>query len=153
MKTPMPAADASATPRTTRLVARRAVRVACLPLLAWCTLSATQAGAADVALLPPVAEQPLRDPWVPPAAQPSSVPAPAEGAALRAQVERKLKAAFDSADTDGSGAITRAQAEAHGLGYIVNNFDAIDQRHAGVVTFDDVRAFMQRRAAAAQSQR
>ena len=102
---------------------------------------------------PPIAEQPLRDPWVPPSAQPASVPAPTEGAALRAQVESKLKAAFDTADTDGTGAITREQAKAHRLCYIDNHFDAIDKHHSGFVTFADVRGFMQLQADLAQLRR
>ena len=57
-------------------------------------------------------EQPLRDPWVPPESRKPSTAPPAEGAALRAQVERKLKKAFDDADVSHSGSLTRQQANA-----------------------------------------
>jgi hypothetical protein len=109
--------------------------------------------AAATAMPPATMATPLRDPYVPPAARPASVPAPLEGAALRAKVDSKLKASFDTADVDGSGAITRAQAQAHGLGYIAQHFDAIDRAHSGRVSFDDVRSYMQQRAALANQQR
>lgn len=96
---------------------------------------------------PATIETPLRDPWVPPELRkaPSS-PAP-HGAALRAQVERKLKARFDSADVTGNGTLTREQAGAAGLGYIARHFDEIDRQRAGAVSFDDVKRFLQGRGA------
>jgi hypothetical protein len=109
---------------------------------------------AATSIMPPATmATPLRDPYVPPEARPAFVPAPLEGAALRAKVESKLKASFDTADVDGTGTITRAQAQAHGLGYIVQHFDSIDRAHSGRVSFDDVRGFMQQRAAQANQQR
>jgi hypothetical protein len=88
------------------------------------------------------AEQPLRDPWVPPdARKPSTVP-PAEGAALRAQVERKLKQAFDAADTSRTGSLTRQQASAAGLGFVAQHFDEIDRQKSGAVRFDDVKRYL-----------
>jgi hypothetical protein len=124
--------------------------VGCLVVLA-CSTSMTCAVAAN----PPPATMamPLRDPWIPPEARPATVPAPLEGAALRAKAESKLKASFDTADSDGSGAITRSQAQAHGLGYIVQHFDAIDRTHSGRVSFDDLRSYMQQRAAQANQLR
>jgi hypothetical protein len=87
-------------------------------------------------------EQPLRDPWVPPAArQPSTTP-PAQGAALRAQVEAKLKQAFDAADLNHSGVLTRQQAAAGGLGFVAQHFDAIDRQKTGAVRFDDVKRYL-----------
>jgi hypothetical protein len=105
---------------------------------------------ADVAAadMPPASAQtPLRDPWVPPEARTPSTTAPTTGAALNAQVERKLKQAFDAADTGHTGALTREQAQAHGLRYISEHFDEIDRRNAGVVRFDDVKRFLRERGA------
>ena len=109
--------------------------------------------AADPVMPPARMETPLRDPYVPPEARPALVPAPLEGAALRSKVDSKLKASFDTADVDGTGTITRAQAQAHGLGYIAQHFDAIDRGHSGRVSYDDVRSFMQQRAAVARQPR
>jgi len=96
---------------------------------------------------PATIETPLRDPWVPPELRkPAVAPAP-QGAALRAQVERKLKAGFDAADVDRSGILTREQARSAGLGYIVRHFDDIDRQRAGAVSFDDVKRFLRGRGA------
>src|SRR5882757_10018482 len=67
-------------------------------------------------------EQPLRDPWVPPESRKPSTAPPTEGAALRAQVERKLKKAFDAADVSHTGSLTRQQANAAGLGLVARHF-------------------------------
>ena len=89
----------------------------------------------------------MRDPWVPPELRkPAAAPAP-QGAALRAQVERKLKAGFDKADVNHSGTVTREQARAAGLGYVVKHFDGIDRQRAGAVSFDDVKHFLRSRGA------
>jgi carboxypeptidase C (cathepsin A) len=90
---------------------------------------------------PATLEMPLLDPWVPPQLAKSYSP-PTHGAELRAQVERKLRAGFDAADAKGAGKITRAEAHAAGLGFIVNHFDAIDRRRTGVVNFDDLKEFL-----------
>ncbi|HEX3136087.1 MAG TPA: hypothetical protein VHT22_00665, partial [Casimicrobiaceae bacterium] len=96
---------------------------------------------------PATIETTLRDPWVPPELRtPAPTPAP-QGAALRAQVERKLKAGFDAADVNRSGTVTRDQARAAGLGYIVKHFDDIDRQRAGAVSFDDVKRFLRGRGA------
>lgn len=96
---------------------------------------------------PATIETPLRDPWVPPELRKApSAPAP-QGAALRARVERKLKAGFDAADVSGSGTLTREQARGAGLGYIARHFDEIDRQRAGAVSFDDVKRFLRGRGA------
>jgi hypothetical protein len=96
---------------------------------------------------PATIETTIRDPWVPPELRtPAPTPAP-QGAALRAQVERKLKAGFDAADVNRSGTVTRDQARAAGLGYIVKHFDDIDRQRAGAVSFDDVKRFLRGRGA------
>ena len=96
---------------------------------------------------PATIETTIRDPWVPPELRtPAPTPAP-QGAALRAQVERKLKAGFDAADVNRSGTVTRDQARAAGLGYVVRHFDDIDRQRAGAVSFDDVKRFLRARGA------
>jgi hypothetical protein len=93
-------------------------------------------------------EQPLRDPWVPPEARQPSTSPPTEGAALRAQVERKLKRDFDAADLSHSGSLTRQQAAGAGLGYIAQHFDEIDRQKTGAVRFDDVKRYLMEHGAA-----
>jgi hypothetical protein len=93
------------------------------------------------------AEQPMRDPWVPPESRNPSRSPPTEGAALRAQVEQKLKRAFDVADTRGAGSLTRPQANAAGLGFVARHFDEIDRQRTGAVRFEDVKRFLVERGA------
>ena len=89
----------------------------------------------------------MRDPWVPPEARKRSQAAPLEGAALRAEVERKLKRAFDDADVGRTGSVTRQQADAAGLGFVARHFDEIDRQGRGAVRFDDVRRYLVERGA------
>jgi len=93
------------------------------------------------------ADVPMRDPWVPPAVRQSASAPLTHGAALRAQVEGKLKANFDAADVEHQGSITLDQAKAAQLGMIANNFDRIDTRQTGRVSFDDVKRFLKGRGA------
>lgn len=62
-------------------------------------------------------------------------------------VTSRLKERFDAADVNRSGTLTRAQAEAGGFGFIAQNFDAIDRRKAGAVTFEEVKGFLRTRGA------
>jgi len=94
------------------------------------------------------AEVPMLDPWVPPATRKTATAIPTQGTALQEQVERKLRQRFDSADAKGSGTLTRAQAEAAGLGFVVKNFDAIDTRRTGAVRFDDIKHYLRGQGAA-----
>lgn len=91
------------------------------------------------------AEVPMLDPWVPPAVKAKAAAAlrvaPAEGEALRAAVDAKLKARFEAAAGEG-GTLTREQAAARGLGAIARDFDAIDRRGAGRVSFEDYRQYL-----------
>ena len=90
----------------------------------------------------------MRDPWVPPEVRDAATLAPVtKGAALRSQVEEKLKAGFDKADRRGAGMISRDEARAAGLGFIAEHFDAIDSRGAGLVTFEDFKAYLRQRGA------
>ena len=92
--------------------------------------------------LPAAAQELLRDPWVPPQTKRSEGYVETRGEQLRAQVERRLRDSFDAADRAKSGGLTREQARAAGLGYIADNFEAIDRNRAGVVSFEDVKRYL-----------
>lgn len=103
--------------------------------------SAAQAAAATSA--PDLPPHP--GPWLPPdKRKPSSEPA-ASGEELRAQAIHKLKKRFEEADLDASGSLTKDEARKAGLGFVVKNFDRIDAGHRGLVSFDDLKAYMQQR--------
>jgi hypothetical protein len=89
----------------------------------------------------------MLDPWVPPAMRKAAPRPPAEGAELKAQVERKLLASFEAADVERAGTLTRDQARAGGLGFIVKNFDRIDTAGAGRVSFDDLKRYLRAQGA------
>ena len=116
-------------------------------IAALAALGGIPAGASAADMPPASAQTPLRDPWVPPDARAPSTTAPTTGAALNAQVERKLRQAFDAADTGHTGTLTREQAQAHGLRYISEHFDEIDRRNTRVVRFDDVKRYLRERGA------
>ena len=86
--------------------------------------------------------QDLFDPAIPPHIKRSESYVETRGPELRAQVERKLRNQFEAADKAKSGALTREQARAAGLGYVADNFEAIDRRKSGVVRFDDVKRYL-----------
>lgn len=88
------------------------------------------------------AQQLWSDPYVPPHVKRSPDYVETSGAALKAQVERKLRDQFEAADLAKSGTLTQAQARAAGLIYIADNFQAIDKRAAGVIRFEDVKSFL-----------
>ena len=88
------------------------------------------------------------DPCLPPPLRSLPVPkrASAEGPALRSEVERRLRAPFDAAATEGL--LSREQAAAAGLGFIARNFGAIDRAGRGSIRFEDYKAFLKDRGAA-----
>ena len=92
-------------------------------------------------------ETPMLDPWVPPALRKAAPRPPAAGDALKAEVERKLRADFEAADVEHAGTLTREQARAAGLGYIVKRFDRIDAAGTGRVAFDDVKHYLRSQGA------
>ena len=92
-------------------------------------------------------EMKLRDPMLPPSLRDLRPTPPSTGDALRAEVEQRLQSLFDSARPKRAGLVTLEEARAAGLGYIANNFQAIDTRGAGAVSFDDVKRFMRARGA------
>ncbi|HEX3645149.1 MAG TPA: hypothetical protein VHT95_06050 [Vicinamibacterales bacterium] len=124
---------------------RLALAAAALAVVVAATVGPVRAATAQSP--PATIETTIRDPWVPPELRTPAPTPPSQGAALRAQVERKLKAGFDRADVARSGTVTRDQARAAGLGYIVKHFDDIDRQRAGAVSFDDVKRFLRARGA------
>lgn len=90
----------------------------------------------------------LRDPALPAALRHTRPAPPSEGVVLQAQVEAKLRGHFEAADVSGQGHISRAQAEAAGLGFIARHFNAIDAAGHGSVSWAQVRAYLAKRAAA-----
>jgi hypothetical protein len=119
-----------------------------------------RAGAAAIALglalaVPRVAagadgasvDTPVRDPWVPPSLRKAMPVAPAHGDALKAQIERKLRASFDDADVAHRGRVTREEARRAGLGVVANNFEQIDVERNGSVSFDDLKRYLRSRGA------
>lgn len=95
----------------------------------------------------------LRDPWVPDTVKGKRAGAlheehATQGAALRAQVERKLRQLFDTADVEDRGSITLAQARAAGLVRIAREFAQIDTAGTGRITFEDYKRHLRARGAA-----
>ncbi|AOJ67676.1 MULTISPECIES: EF-hand domain-containing protein [Burkholderia] len=95
------------------------------------------------------AQAQLGDPYVPPAARKPTAGTQTSGAALHAQVVRKLQRQFAAADADNTG-LTEAQAKAAGLGYVAKNFKQIDANHTGRVSFSDVQRYIQSQSATQQ---
>lgn len=95
----------------------------------------------------PAIQAPLCDPCVPKALRGVPAAPQTEGAALQAQVERKLRESFDAADVGKRGAVTREQAAAAGLGVVAKHFDRIDTAGRGEVTFEDVKRYLRERGA------
>jgi hypothetical protein len=125
-------------------------------------LPAAAAPDADAAASAPVLPPGFRDPGVPPELRPDAPAAAREraqaamhatprtsGAALQAQVDRKLRESFDAADVRHHGAITPDEARAGGFGFVANHFDEIDTRRAGEVRFEDLQRFLRERASSA----
>ncbi|MCU9957714.1 MULTISPECIES: EF-hand domain-containing protein [Burkholderia] len=108
------------------------------------------AQASDAAAPARARQAQLGDPYVPPAARKPTAGTQTTGAALHAQVVRKLARQFDTADTQSTGSITEAQARAAGLGYVANHFRQIDSGGSGRVSFADVQRYMQARSTSQQ---
>ncbi|GGC95906.1 EF-hand domain-containing protein [Undibacterium terreum] len=95
--------------------------------------------------VPPYASPAHADPYLPPEKRIAPTQPPASGAALQEQALKKLKQQFDAADTSGNGAVTAVQARAAGLGYVAKNFEQIDTRKRGKVSFEEVKDYLQQR--------
>ncbi|WP_175778055.1 EF-hand domain-containing protein [Burkholderia anthina] len=123
-----------------------AAALACGGVAASVSLSAF-AQASDAVAPARARQAQLGDPYVPPAARKPTAGTQTTGAALHAQVVRKLARQFGAADTQNTGSITQAQARAAGLGYVANHFRQIDSSGSGRVSFSDVQHYMQARSA------
>lgn len=91
------------------------------------------------------AASPHADPYVPPAKRIPSTQPPASGPALQAQALQKLKKQFNAADRGHTGVLTAEQARAGGLGYVAKNFEQIDARKSGKVSFEQVQEFLEQK--------
>ena len=92
------------------------------------------------------AQAPLgNDAQGPPALRVRPAEPPAAGAALRAQALAKLKAQFKAADRDGNGSLSAEEAK-H-FGFVASHFDDIDEKRRGAISFDDLRAYLEREKA------
>lgn len=94
-----------------------------------------------------VLETPMLDPWVPPTLRKAARQPPATAVDVKTQVQRKLFASFDAADVDRAGTLTRDQARAAGLGFVVKHFDSIDAAGTGRVSFDDLKRYLRAQGA------
>jgi len=108
------------------------------------------AQASDAAVPARARQAQLGDPYVPPAARKPTAGTQTTGAALHAQVVRKLARQFSAADSQNTGSITESQARAAGLGYVANHFRQIDSSGNGRVSFADVQRYMQARSTSQQ---
>ncbi|WP_241285051.1 EF-hand domain-containing protein [Burkholderia cenocepacia] len=112
--------------------------------------AAARKAAKKTAAPAPARQAQLGDPYVPPAARHATAGTQTTGAALHAQVVRKLARQFSAADTQNTGSITEAQARAAGLGYVANHFRQMDAAGSGRVSFADVQRYMQARSSTSQ---
>ncbi|MBJ9754435.1 EF-hand domain-containing protein [Burkholderia cepacia] len=108
------------------------------------------AQASDAAAPARARQAPRGAPYVPPAARKPTAGTQTTGAALHAQVVRKLARQFSAADSQNTGSITESQARAAGLGYVANHFRQIDSSGNGRVSFADVQRYMQARSTSQQ---
>jgi carboxypeptidase C (cathepsin A) len=104
---------------------------------------------ASSAVSPPATfETTKRDPVLPERLQAITPAPPTQGDAFAAEVVQRLRDEFEAApQAKRAGGITRDEARAAGLGFVANNFDAIDANHTGRVTFEDVLGFMRSQGA------
>lgn len=72
-------------------------------------------------------------------------------ALLHYRAMERLKKRFDEADTDGSGSLSREEASKAGLRFVQHNFEHIDTRQRGDITFDDLKAYVMQRREEARS--
>jgi hypothetical protein len=78
---------------------------------------------------------------------------PSTGATLQQQAQQRVDARLGGNTVLSNGAaVTKAQAQSSGLGFVAKHFDAIDAKHTGRVTMSDVRQFIQQRQVQAQQE-
>ncbi|MBR7959681.1 2-oxoglutarate dehydrogenase [Burkholderia sp. AU19243] len=78
---------------------------------------------------------------------------PSTGATLQQQAQKRVDARLGGNTVLSNGAaVTKAQAQSSGLGFVAKHFDEIDAKHTGRVTMSDVRQFIQQRQVQAQQE-
>ncbi|KVN15714.1 MULTISPECIES: hypothetical protein [unclassified Burkholderia] len=120
-----------------------------LPAVAFAFAAACSIGASAETLQAVSSVAPLHGgvdgPFFPKAA--SAVPASASattGAQLQQQAQSRLAASLGASGVLRNGAaVTKAQAQASGLGYVAQHFDEIDAAHTGKVTLKQVQQFIE----------
>ncbi|WP_443111565.1 hypothetical protein [Burkholderia sp. FERM BP-3421] len=79
----------------------------------------------------------------------AAVAAPASattGPELQQQAQQRLAASFAANQAFSNGAaVSKAQAQNSGLGYVAQHFDQIDTAHTGKVTLKQVQQYLQQR--------
>ncbi|RDU97422.1 2-oxoglutarate dehydrogenase [Trinickia dinghuensis] len=117
------------------------------PLIALGLLAGTAHAAALQAVAPvhlPHRGSGVDGPYFP--ATRASAVMPSTGSDLQAQAQKRLDARLGANTVLSNGAaITKAQAQSNGLGYIAKHFDEIDTAHSGRVTMSDVKQYLQQR--------
>jgi hypothetical protein len=82
-------------------------------------------------------------PFMPRAARPSSTPA-ITGSALQQEAQSRIATNLGTNSAfSNDAAITQAEAQASGLGYVAQHFDEIDATHTGKVTLKQVQQYLQ----------
>jgi hypothetical protein len=114
--------------------------IQCLMLGACASLAAIAHAQTPAPDAPPAARS--AQPYLPPALR---KPLGAGSVLLRYQSMQKLKKRFDAADIDGSGTLTRDEARRAGLSVVDKNFDHIDTRQRGDISFDDLQSYLMQR--------
>nr|WP_315399562.1 EF-hand domain-containing protein [uncultured Duganella sp.] len=115
-------------------------------------LAATTAGAQTAPAEPaaPVARTasastaatPYSDSYVPRSMRQPQRDIPSGPVLLRFTTLQKLKKRFEDADADHSGTLNREEARQAGLTIVDKNFDSIDTAQRGIITFDDLNAYL-----------
>lgn len=78
---------------------------------------------------------------------------PSTGATLQQQAQKRVDARLGGNTVLSNGAaVTKAQAQSSGLGFVAKHFDEIDTKHTGRVTMSDVRQFIQQRQVQAEQE-
>ncbi|KVV55570.1 2-oxoglutarate dehydrogenase [Burkholderia territorii] len=78
---------------------------------------------------------------------------PSTGATLQQQAQSRVDARLGGNTVLSNGAaVTKAQAQSSGLGFVAKHFDEIDAKHTGRVTMSDVRQFIQQRQVQAEQE-
>lgn len=78
---------------------------------------------------------------------------PSTGATLQQQAQKRVDARLGGNTVLSNGAaVTKAQAQSSGLGFVAKHFDEIDAKHTGRVTMSDVRQFIRQRQVQAEQE-